>query len=72
MKKKKKLKEIERRAMGVNNCGCVGIIVDCVSAAGVNNCDCVSAAGVNNCDCVSDIVDCVSVVGIGKCFLHGT
>ena len=60
-KKKKKLKEIERRAMGVNNCGCVGIIVDCVSAAGVNNCD-----------CVSDIVDCVSVVGIGKCFLHGT
>ena len=35
--------------MGVNNCGCVSAIVDCVSAAGVNNCGCVSAVGSEKC-----------------------
>ena len=59
--KNKKLKEIERRAVRVNNGSCVSAIVDCVSATGVKNCGYVSA-----------IVDCISAVGSGKWFLHGT
>ena len=59
--KNKKLKEIERRAVRVNNGSCVSAIVDCVSATGVKNCGYVSA-----------IVDCMSAVGSGKCFLYGT